>query len=166
MRLFAAHQRRIYSFVAVMVPNPTEADDVFQEVSAGLWRKFGDFEPGTDFAAWGLQFARYAVLKHFQRRRRRQRLVFGDEVLELLVEQTTLANRESDCRQEALRTCLQRLPERSRELVRVRYETGVGTCKEAASRLGRSVEAAYKALGRIHDLLLKCIESLLSEDRA
>jgi len=162
IRLFAANQRRIYGFVAAMVPNADDADDVFQNISAGLWQKFDRFEPGTNFAAWGLQFARYAVLKHFETQRRRKRLVFADEVLELVADEATAANKELDPRHEALRSCIERLPARSRELVRVRYEAGVGTCKEVARRLDRSVEAVYKALSRIHQRLLECVERVLA----
>lgn len=162
IRLFAANQRRIYGFVAAMVPNADDADDVFQNVSAGLWQKFDRFEPGTNFAAWGLQFARYAVLKYFETQRRRKRLVFADEVLELVADEATAANKELDRRHEALRSCIERLPDRSRELVRVRYEAGVGTCKEVACRVDRSVEAVYKALSRIHQRLLECVERVLA----
>lgn len=162
--MFAASQRRIYGFVAAMVANADDADDVFQNISAGLWQKFDRFEPGTNFAAWGLQFARYAVLKHFEAQRRRKRLVFADEVLELVADEAAAANPELDRRQEALRSCVERLPERSQELVRVRYEGGVGTCKEVARRVGRSAEAVYKALSRIHHLLFQCIEAALAEE--
>ena len=43
MRLFSANQRRIYGFVAAMIPRTADVDDVFQEVSMSLWRKFEDF---------------------------------------------------------------------------------------------------------------------------
>jgi RNA polymerase sigma-70 factor (ECF subfamily) len=119
VRLFAANQRRIYGFITVMVPKATEADDVFQEVSVGLWRKFDGFTPGTDFVAWALQFARYAVLKHYEAQRRKNRLVFQGDVLDALVDEATIATGDADRRHEALRRCLDKLPQRSRELVHV-----------------------------------------------
>ena len=40
VRLFATNQRRIYGFVASIVPRSADADDVFGEISASLWKKF------------------------------------------------------------------------------------------------------------------------------
>ena len=164
IRLFAANQRRIYGLVASMVPNAADADDVFQEISASLWRKFHEFEPGTDFAAWGLRFAKYAVLKHYESQRRRGRVVFNADVLELIADDATLAIATLDRRQEALRRCVQKLPSHSRLLLDTRYHSGLRTCQQVADHVGRSVDAVYKALSRIHDSLLRCIENVLSAE--
>ena len=74
--LFAANQRRIYGFVATMVPRASDVDDVFQEVSMNLWRNFDEFESGTNFAAWAFSFARFGVLKYYDKQSRSDRFVF------------------------------------------------------------------------------------------
>jgi RNA polymerase sigma-70 factor (ECF subfamily) len=166
IRLFAVNQRRIYGFVAAIVPRAVEADDVFQNISAGLWQNFHRFEKGTDFLAWSLQFARFAILKYYRSQRQLGRLVFSDEVLESLADEAATASDEIDRRLEALRGCLQQLPQRSRELIELRYESQLVSCREVAARVGRSVEGVYKALRRIHTLLLQCVErALATEDR-
>ena len=68
---------------------------------------------------------------------------------------------ELDDRHVALSRCLEKLPHRDRELVLTRYEPGSGV-PEAARRSGRSLEAAYKALGRIRKLLLDCVSHQLA----
>lgn len=73
---------------------------------------------------------------------------------------STLAS-ELDERHEALAHCLHKLPLRDRELVLTRYEAGNGV-GEAARRSGRSLDAAYKALGRIRKLLLDCVTHQLA----
>ena len=55
-----------------------------------------------------------------------------------------------------VRSCLERMPERSRQLVRLRYEEGMGLSAIAA-HTERSVEAVHKALFRIRVALHKCI---------
>lgn len=162
IRLFAANQRRIYGLVATMVPNMADADDVFQEISTSLWKKFDEFEPGTDFAAWALCFARFMVLKHYEKQRRRGCVVFDDEVLALIADDTTVEIAKLDHRHEALHGCLQQLPDHSRQLLNARYESGLKTCQEVADHVGRSLQSVYKALSRIHELLLRCIEKVLS----
>ena len=164
IRLFAAHHRRIYGFVVAMVPNAADADDVFQDVSTKLWQKFHEFRPGTNFAAWGLQFAKYTVLKYYERKRRYGQLAFDSDVVELLVEDTISVIPELDRRQQALRDCIQKLPEHSRRLLAARYASGLRTCRDVANHLGRSLEAVYKVLSRLHESLLRCIEESLGAE--
>jgi RNA polymerase sigma-70 factor, ECF subfamily len=45
-----------------------------------LWKKFGEFKPGTSFFAWACQTAHYLVLNY--RRRKKYPTVLDDDVLE------------------------------------------------------------------------------------
>jgi RNA polymerase sigma-70 factor (ECF subfamily) len=164
VKLFAGCQRRIYGFVVSIVTNSADADDIFGEISVGLWKKFDDYKSGSDFLAWSIQFARYAILRHYRTQRLRKRLVFSDEVLRSLIDEAASAVREIDSRHEFLRSCLEQLPAHSRELIRARYETGMTSCREVADRTGRSVEAIYKALRRLHERLLCCIEQKMAAE--
>ncbi|MEW4565900.1 sigma-70 family RNA polymerase sigma factor [Bremerella sp. JC770] len=150
-----------------MVPNSADADDVFQEVSTELWKKYDQFQPGTDFVAWSIQFAKYAILRFYEKRRRIGQLTFANDVLELIAEDTRDDLPELDRRQQALRTCLQKLPSHSQQLLAARYGTGLKTCGEVAGYLGRSIDSVYKSLNRLHTSLLRCIERTLAmEDRS
>ncbi len=165
MALFLANQRRIYGLIASLVPHAADADDLLQETAASLWRKFDEFEQGTDFAAWALRFARFTVLKFYERQRTRGVVVFDDALVRTLCDEAAAARTEVDARHEALRRCVARLPEKSRLLVELRYEPGA-TALAVAQRLGQSVPALYKALNRIHHALLKCIEERLAAEGA
>jgi RNA polymerase sigma-70 factor (ECF subfamily) len=68
---------------------------------------------------------------------------------------------ELDQRHAALANCLQKLPAREREFVLARYQPD-GTVEQAAKQSGRSLVAAYKALGRIRKLLLDCVNRQLA----
>jgi RNA polymerase sigma-70 factor, ECF subfamily len=155
MRLFVESQRRIYGLITAMVTNAADADDLFQEVSAGLWRKFDQFEPGTNFAAWALQFARYIVLQHFERAKR-ARLRFDAELLNQIADEATVASNEADLRFDALRSCLSQLDARARRLIDLRYEPGA-TIERVSQEIGKSPNATYKALSVIHSFLLNCV---------
>ena len=50
-RLFLRNQKRIAGLIFSLVPQGAEADDVMQETCAVMWRKFGEFAPGSDFGA-------------------------------------------------------------------------------------------------------------------
>ncbi len=64
---------------------------------------------------------------------------------------------ESVERAQALRICMERLPARSRELLRLRYDQGL-KLKEMGARLARSLDAVHKALSRIRSALRRCVE--------
>jgi len=160
MRLFLAHERRLYGLLVTQVPHLADADDLLQEVSASMWSKFGDFRPGSDFWAWGRSFVRFAVLKHYEKARTAGRVTFSDALLDRIADDVAAAAPTMDRRQEALRDCLARLTARVRDLLRERYEPG-RTLHDAAARAGMTDPAAYKALSRAHDALLKCMHAVL-----
>lgn len=163
VQLFARHEPAIRGFVRSLFPAAQHADEILQETSLVLWRKFADFEDGTDFLAWALTIARFEVLK-FRRKLARDRHVFSPDLLTTLAEE---AAAEIDHRQEerrALEDCIQRLPRKQRDLIRAAYVPGV-TIKEVAERVGRSATSLYKVLNRLRLLLLKCIQARIVEGR-
>ena len=55
--LILANQLRIHGFIRSLVPNHADVEDLFQQTSIVLWRKFKDYEAGTNFAAWAMRVA-------------------------------------------------------------------------------------------------------------
>jgi len=163
VQLFVAHERRIYAFILSLVPVWSDADDLLQETSAVLWSKLEEFRPGTDFVAWALRIARFEVL-NYRRKKNRDRGLFRDDTDALLADEAAAFDRASDDRRDQLESCLAKLNERDRELIRLRYQSG-GTTQQAAEGAGRSLKAVYKALNRIHQQLLACMKKGLSEKK-
>ena len=155
MLLMTLHQRRIFAYIYTLVPDRHDAEDLLQETSLVICEKFHEFQPGTDFVAWANQIAWWRI-RNARQRFARSKVVFDQEVLEAVAQTAASLSGELDARHEALEHCLRRLPARDRELVLTRYEPG-GNVEEAARKSGRSLEAAYKALGRIRKLLLDCV---------
>jgi len=163
VQLFARHEPAIRGFLRSLFPASQHADEILQETCLVLWRKFSDFEDGTDFLAWSLTIARFEVLK-YRRKLARDRHVFSPELLATLAEE---AAAETDRRQEerrALEHCIEQLPRKQRDLIRAAYGPGV-TIKETAERLGRTATSLYKVLNRLRLLLLKCIQANIAEGR-
>ncbi len=162
VRLTTEHQRRIYLYILSQLPGRADADDVLQETNVVLWRKFDQFSPDTDFRAWACRIAHYEVLK-FRERRGRDAICFTDVVVETLASMALERADELDVRQQALPYCLDKLHERDRDLIRRRY-TPDATTKAVAKQVGRSTDAIYKALRRIHQSLSKCIDKVLARE--
>jgi RNA polymerase sigma-70 factor, ECF subfamily len=155
MLLMTQHQRRIFSYIYTLVPDRHNAEDILQETSLVICEKFADFKPGTDFVAWACQIA-YWEVRRARQKFARAKVIFDQEVVDAIAETAGTMAEEVTHRHEALAHCLSKLHPRDRELVLTRYEPGSGV-EEAAQRSGRTLEAAYKALGRIRKLLLDCV---------
>ncbi len=157
MKLYMAVQPRLYGFIMSMIHKWNDAEDVMQETLSVMWRKFDQFEDGTDFAAWGLAIARYQVMSYYQRQKN-LKLRFSDQTIDLLVEQATAKEERDNAFIDALKECVSRLPEKDRSLLELRYEIGSGV-KDIAVRFNRGINAIYKSLGRVHNMLLICVRS-------
>ena len=100
--------------------------------------------------------------KKYRRKMSRDRHVFSEQLIELLAAEGELEHEQLESERKALSGCLEKLPQRQRELVRGCYAAGV-TIKQVAEDLGRSATSLYKALNRIRSSLLTCIERQLAE---
>jgi RNA polymerase sigma-70 factor (ECF subfamily) len=157
IRLFTHQEAGLRAFVRSLIPGREHADEIMQETSVVLWRKFASFDPSTDFLAWACTIARFEVL-NYRRRLARDRHVFHVELLEVLADEAASGMEGRRQELQALDRCIQRLAPRQRELVTACYASGM-TIKEVAEKMGRSATSLYKALNRIRIDLLECIEA-------
>src|SRR5277367_4879017 len=164
MMLMTRHQRQIFSYIYALVPNRHDAEDLLQETSLVICEKFDNFKAGTDFVAWACQIAYWRV-RYSRQKYARSKVVFDQEIVDILAQTADTMVDELDDRHIALGHCLQKLHPRDRELLLVRYEPVSGV-EEAARRSGRTVQTAYKALARLRKLLLDCVTTRLAEGGA
>ncbi len=162
LHLLMANHRRIYAFILGMIANRSDADDLMQETTTVMWRKFGEFEGGTDFVAWGVTIAKYRIL-NYRQKNRHTRIQFSDEAVKVLQADADSMLDTMDTRIEAMKKCIAKLGERDRNLIQMRYAKDLAI-KIIAERIGRSIHAVYKGLARIHDLLLQCIRKQMSTE--
>jgi RNA polymerase sigma-70 factor len=160
-RLFSRNARRIYGFIMTLVFNHHDAEEVFQNTNVVLWNKFADFELGSNFFAWASRIAYYEVLSLMKQQRRSR--TFSDEALELLASEAVALSDQSTERYEALEDCLERLDARDRQLLQERYYFQHPPKQIAASQ-SKSVHAIYRALSRIHNVLLNCVQRSMKTD--
>jgi RNA polymerase sigma-70 factor (ECF subfamily) len=161
--LLSRHSRRIYGYIRTMVIDFADANDVFQNTTICLWKKFDEFTIGTNFFAWSCQVAYLEVLKF--RERKRPQLALSEEVLDLMATEAVDRADELASREAALSECLKKLSPEDRKLLEQRYYKDRKP-KEIARRRSRSVFSIYRALSRIHDQLFDCINRALAENRS
>ena len=165
MGLLSDSQSRVMACIYALVHNMQDAEEVYQQTCLTLWRKFDVFQPGTDFGKWACSIA-YLEVMGFCRRKRGRHVLFTEEFLtELAAWEGEQRADDTDRRIAALRGCMERLSERDRHLIELRY-AGVEAVVGIAEHLGRTPQSICNSLGRIRAALLECINrKLASEDR-
>jgi RNA polymerase sigma-70 factor (ECF subfamily) len=155
--LFLADQRRIHRYIVTLLGRQQDAEDLLQETAAILWRKFGEFQPGTSFYAWSCRAA-YLNVQEYRRKRSRDVVLLDADVLEQLA--TFYATEEAtfdEIQIEALESCLEKLVAKDRQLIERCYASTGIRAKQVAEELGRPADSVYRSLGRIRNTLLICI---------
>lgn len=156
-------QTRLYGYIHSLVRDLNDADDLFQQTTLVLWKKFGDFDRSRSFFAWACGIARLEVA-NFLRSRGRQKLYFSDDLNLLLIEaQEEMSNDELEDRRDALANCVEKLRQPDRDLLAECYGDTAGV-NEAAGRRGRSSQSVYNSLRRIRRALFECVARVLGQE--
>jgi len=156
-------QTRLYGYIHSLVRDLNDADDLFQQTTLVLWKKFGEFDRGRSFFSWACGIARLEVA-NFLRSRGRQKLYFSDDLNLLLIEaQEEMSNEEVEDRRAALAHCVEQLRQRDRELLAECYGDASGV-NEAAGRRGRSSQSVYNSLRRIRRALFECVARVWGQE--
>jgi RNA polymerase sigma-70 factor (ECF subfamily) len=162
--LVTRHQGQLYGYVYALVQNSADADDLVQRTVLTLWRRFDQFEPDTDFAAWAWKTARYEVF-NFLKTKNRSPLRFSDALVSQLANRagSTDPDRGQADRAAALASCVEALPPTDRQLVLDRYQ-GDQQVQGLAAQLGRSTQSVSNSLARIRRALFQCIQRRLAQE--
>ncbi len=156
VKLYTGCQSRLYAFILALTGNSEMTADVLQETNLVLWAKFDQFEIGTNFMGWAFQTARFQVMAS-RTKQSRDRLVFSDETLALVAAAFEKRDEKMADRQVLLKRCVEKLPERTREMMLSRYQRGE-SLEFIAKLVGRSYHAVGQAMHRARKALAKCIE--------
>ncbi len=157
---FLKCQDELRAFIGAVVSDRGARDDVFQETALILWRRFEEYDSTRPFGAWARGVATFVALKA-RTRSGRCPVLFSPEIVQAVAEGFDRIPTHDSSSQEALRACLERLPERSRQLLALRYERTLELTEIAASA-GEKIETVQKALYRLRQALRECVERHLT----
>ena len=159
LELLTANERSLYLYVHGLVPRDGEAEDILQQTKLLLWKHFDDFTLGTNFIAWARKTAFHQILTH-RRKKKREHLSLDEEALEALGHAISELADDGSERQDALRSCLTRLPTEHRQMVHLRYFDDL-EIDQIAEQVSRTEAAVYRALSRVRMTLLECVQKQL-----
>jgi len=148
------NQRSIRNYLFSIHPQPQDLDDLLQQTALTLWREFDKFDATRDFLPWALRVAYFEVLR-LRKQRSRDRLVFSEELMELLAEEADVAHEEGPLLI-ALKSCLAKLDARSREVLMSRYGSETSVANLAASKRV-SVHHLYRLLDQARNSMVICM---------
>jgi len=157
LSLFLRSEREIFRYVAALVPNVADAEDIVQQAAIALWEKFDAYDPAQPFTPWACRFALNKARQWIERRQRWQVLLEGGLAEELAQRREELRP-ELESRLKHLEGCLGKLPKTQRSLVEGYYYHRANM-EQLSGGSGRTVAATYKALQRIRESLLVCVEN-------
>jgi RNA polymerase sigma-70 factor len=157
------HQGSVQAYLASFLGNTPEVDDALQEVAVVVWQKGPQGEEPTAFLAYCLACARRIALATRRKQGSARLEVLSPEVAAALADQVAFQEQQEDApsgeRVLALRKCLKRIKPDQRALLESRYSgESRDDLRAFAKRGGKSMDAIYKTLERLRELLRDCVE--------
>jgi len=156
LSLFLRSEREIFRYVAALVPNITDAEDIVQQAALALWEKFDDYDPNQPFTPWACRFALNKARQWIERKQRWQALLERGLAEELAQRRQDLQP-EFERRLKHLEDCVSKLDPSQRFLVESYYYKRADI-ESLAEGFGRTPAATYKMLQRVRQALQICIE--------
>ena len=159
---FVRAQRRVHAYIATLVPNRCDAEEIFQESCLLVWQKRQEFDPSGDFVAWMCGVA-HNLVRNLRRRADRSNVNLSEEVLDLLGQEQLERESNADDRLAALRHCLNALRPQQLALLERCY-ADAQPARQVAEQLGILPATMYKQLHRLRRALLDCIQHRLASE--
>ena len=156
-QLIDRHSRRVRDYIRMMVKDADVADDVLQETLIKVVRVIdeGRYVDNGKFLSWVLRIAHNQVIDYFRSQKSAKTINESDAGYNMLgtlrfAERTVEDNIISEQIEADVRRLVEHLPDEQREVVKLRYFSGL-SFQEIADQTGVSINTA---LGRMRYALL------------
>jgi len=162
-QVFLSHHDFVKGVALKYAPWPGLMEDIAQQVFLEFMAKESKWDLSNDARPLLATMTRHIAMRLWRERTRQQ-----PEVVQKLADHIRLLadEREKPPRYEeeigVLRTCLQKLPEKSRELVELYYYNDIGT-PEIAEQINMKVDTVCRALSRVREKLRECIQQSMNQ---
>lgn len=153
------------AFIRAMVRDNHVAEDIFQEVWLRLDDTIRRDVQIVNAASFCRGIAKNLILHHWRDQKRTQSAA-DPELMNLVAtafEEQDAVQHYWRARENALRDCIQKLPEHSVEVLSLKYESGLPIATVAA-RLDKTITAVTKLLSRLRQKLRDCVSETLQSE--
>lgn len=163
VRTLTGAQFDIFAYICMLLANRDVAKDILQDTNVMLMNHAGEYDAGRAFLPWAKAFA-YNQVRTYLKKESRSRMVFDEDLVTAVAEETLAESEESGRRLELLDTCMEKLMPAQKELIQSRYFKGE-SIQCIAETLKRSAISVYVQIHRIRRLLGECIETQLQASK-
>lgn len=167
-QLIEIHQRSVIGTVAKMLGNPSEAEDISQQVFIRVWKSAPRYEPQAKFTTWLFTITRNLVFNEVRRRQRKPTVSVQEreETTHRVVEDVQGSSPDEDLlrseMEAAINRAIEALPEKQRlAVVLRRYEEM--PYEEIGAVLSMSVPAVKSLLFRARTQLKESLQKYLDQ---
>ena len=165
-QLIDRHSRRVRDYIRMMVKDNDVADDVLQETLIKVVRVIdeGRYVDNGKFLSWVLRIAHNQVIDYFRSQKSAKTINESDAGYNMLgtlrfAERTVEDNIISEQIEADVRRLVEHLPDEQREVVKLRYFSGL-SFQEIADQTGVSINTA---LGRMRYALIN-LRKMIAEN--
>ena len=165
-KLVSEHQARLRVFIRVLGVKPDAVDDIAQDAFVIAYQRRHLLEDPEDAGPWLRTIARNLVRNELRKSARRSRIVNAQLTEVALADSSqVLTENWSDQWLEALKHCVEQLPDKSRALVDGHYQKNLNSIQLAQDQ-GKTSTAVRQSLSRLRRALRTCVEKRLDEAQA
>jgi RNA polymerase sigma-70 factor (ECF subfamily) len=153
-KLFTRYYGRLCQYVYGMLENKEDSEDVVQDLFLSLWHNRKKIEVRENVCGYLFKTAKNRALNHIRSAKNYRNMIENRSYSDICCEESLL---ESDEFRIALYDCIERLPERSRNVFILHHVKSVKQ-KEISDRLTVSVKTIKNQLWMSMRKLKKCME--------
>lgn len=162
-QVFLVHHDFVKGMALRYAPWPGLVDDISQQVFLEFMKKEDRWDLSKDIRPLLATMTRHVAMRLWRERTRQepervQKL--AEHIRQLAEERDRPPRYEEEVT--VLRACLEKLPEKSRELVDLYYYNEIGT-PEIAEQLSMKSDTVCRALSRVREKLRECVQKGLKE---
>lgn len=159
-RQWAKAHGSVAAFVSSFIRDPHRAEDVIQNIAVSITESFDKYDPTRPFLGWALGIARHTIVDEIKKQSRDVHL-FDIDVVERVAAAYLKLDGERLETKAALEHCIEKLPEKHRQVLDMRYVAGLKP-KQIAKSMNSTSNAISISLFRIRAALASCVEKRLS----
>jgi RNA polymerase sigma-70 factor, ECF subfamily len=160
--LYAANQQRIYGYIVTLMPNRSDAEEVFAQTTLVLWEKWSQFDPTRNFVSWASGVAHYEILKYRAKPERRWEGLTEQAIAAVSAERDK-SQHILDQRSKALLRCIEQLKEWQRRLLETCYSSATSIAA-IAQQMGKTPNAVSLRMRRIRQVLHDCVDRNMQQE--
>lgn len=162
LRRFYANQGKIRGYVFSATRDYHATEDILQEVAIVVAKKASTYDAERPALPWFMGIARNQIQRHYRAKGKAANNVSYELLEDFVPLFSSYESEEISERQVALKKCVDKLPEKQKRIMQMRYVEELD-CSQISNAIGRSIQGIYGLLKRMKVGLKKCVEFQLQQ---